>query len=82
MLGPTGPVCQGFKYWSNPSNPTSGYIEWQVNGSPTAQMGALAVGPDQDPMVRSGVGQRIIPVEPMVRKYYFLFPDNFCVWQS
>ena len=63
------PVRQGFEYWSNPSDPTSGYIEWQVNGSPTARMGASAVGPDQDATVGSGVGQRIIPVEPMVRAF-------------
>ena len=40
-----------------------------MNGSPTARMGASAVGPDQDPTVGSGVRQRIIPVEPLVRVF-------------
>ena len=30
-------------------------------------MGATAVGPDTDPSVGSGAGQRLIPEEPMVR---------------
>lgn len=30
-------------------------------------MGAGAVAPDTDPTAGSGVGQRLIPVEPMVR---------------
>ena len=42
-----------------------GYVEWQVNGSPTARVGASALGPDQDGTTGSGVGQRLIPVEPM-----------------
>lgn len=56
----------GFEYYSDPSDPTGGFITWQVDGSPSVRMGAAAVGPDTDPTVGSGVGQRLIPVEPMV----------------
>jgi len=67
MFQETGQVftTMGFEYWSDPNDPTSGFIEWQVNGNPTARMGASAVGPDTDPTVGSGVGQRLIPLEPM-----------------
>ncbi|KAF8213898.1 beta-glucan synthesis-associated [Mycena galopus ATCC 62051] len=57
-------VTYGFEYWSDPTDPTTGFIEWQVDGQPSARMGAAAVGPDQGP-TGSGVGQRLIPVEPM-----------------
>jgi hypothetical protein len=59
-------ACEGFEYWSNPNDPTAGFIEWQVNGNPTARLGASAVGSDTDGTVGSGVGQRLIPLEPMV----------------
>jgi hypothetical protein len=36
---------------------------------PTVSMGAGAVGPDQGPD-GSGVGQRLIPEEPMVKSYH------------
>ncbi|KAJ7229413.1 beta-glucan synthesis-associated protein-domain-containing protein [Mycena haematopus] len=57
-------ITYGFEYWSDPTDSTSGFITWQVNGSTSARMGAGAVGPDQGPS-GSGVGQRLIPVEPM-----------------
>ncbi|KAJ6538483.1 beta-glucan synthesis-associated [Mycena vulgaris] len=57
-------ITYGFEYWSDPSKPDSGFVTWQVNGSATARMGASAVGPDQG-ADGSGVGQRLIPVEPM-----------------
>ncbi|KAJ7368679.1 beta-glucan synthesis-associated [Mycena albidolilacea] len=57
-------ITYGFEYWSDPKDPGSGFVTWQVNGSTTARMGASAVGPDQGDG-GSGVGQRLIPVEPM-----------------
>ncbi|KAK7054157.1 beta-glucan synthesis-associated protein-domain-containing protein [Favolaschia claudopus] len=54
----------GFEYWSDPKDPTSGFITWQVNGTQTTRMGATAVAADQG-TDGSGVGQRLIPVEPM-----------------
>lgn len=56
----------GFEYWSDPSDPTGGFITWQSAGQQSARLGATAVGPDTDPVTGSGVGQRLIPVEPMV----------------
>ncbi|TFY82379.1 hypothetical protein EWM64_g1637 [Hericium alpestre] len=52
----------GFEYFANPSSPDDGSITWQMSGQPTARMGAKAVGPDPN---GSGVGQRLIPEEPM-----------------
>jgi beta-glucanase (GH16 family) len=57
-------ITYGFEYWSDPKQPDSGFITWQVNGTSSVRMGASAVGPDQGDG-GSGVGQRIIPVEPM-----------------
>ncbi|KAG6898818.1 hypothetical protein C0993_003928, partial [Termitomyces sp. T159_Od127] len=54
----------GFEYWGNPKNPDEGYITWQVDGVQSHRLGAAAVAPDQGP-TGSGVGQRLIPVEPM-----------------
>ncbi|KAG6855509.1 hypothetical protein H0H87_001844 [Tephrocybe sp. NHM501043] len=53
-----------FEYNSDPNNPSDGYIIWQVDGVQSHRMGAAAVSPDQGP-TGSGVGQRLIPVEPM-----------------
>ncbi|KAJ3555502.1 hypothetical protein NP233_g12195 [Leucocoprinus birnbaumii] len=55
----------GFEYWSDPNDPTSGYVEWVSDSNPTYRMGASAVGPDPLTAGGSGVGQRLIPVEPM-----------------
>ncbi|KAJ6539690.1 beta-glucan synthesis-associated protein-domain-containing protein [Mycena capillaripes] len=57
-------IKYGFEYWSDPKQPGSGFITWVVNGSATVRMGASAVGPDQGDG-GSGIGQRLIPVEPM-----------------
>ncbi|KAG6907629.1 hypothetical protein DXG01_008165 [Tephrocybe rancida] len=54
----------GFEYWGDPSAPSDGYITWQVDGVQSHRLGASAVGPDQGP-TGSGVGQRLIPLEPM-----------------
>ena len=59
-------MSTGFEYWTDPNNPTEGFITWQSDRQQTARLGATAVGPDQDPAVGSGVGQRLIPQEPMV----------------
>lgn len=56
----------GFEYWADPSAPTDGFITWQVDGKPSIRVGASAVGPDTDATTGSGVGQRLIPEEPMV----------------
>lgn len=57
-------ITYGFEYWSDPKDPSSGFITWQVNGTQSIRMGASAVSPDQG-ADGSGVGQRLIPVEPM-----------------
>ncbi|KAF4572377.1 hypothetical protein EYR36_006871 [Pleurotus pulmonarius] len=54
----------GFEYWANPSNVEEGFVTWQVDGSQTHRMWAKAVGPDNGPD-GSGIGQRLIPEEPM-----------------
>ena len=54
----------GFEYWANPSNRGEGFITWQTAGQPSVRMGAGAVAPDQG-TGGSGVGQRLIPEEPM-----------------
>jgi len=55
----------GFEYWSDPNDPTSGYVEWVVDGSPSHRMGAAAIGPDPENKGGSGIGQRLVPLEPM-----------------
>lgn len=54
----------GFEYWSDPNSRLDGYVQWMVDGNPTHRVGAAAVGPDQGSS-GSGVGQRLIPEEPM-----------------
>lgn len=54
----------GFEYWSDPSNPSDGYITWQTAGVESARLGAAALGPDPLP-AGTGVSQRLISVEPM-----------------
>lgn len=55
----------GFEYWSDPNNPLDGYVQWVVDGTPSHRLGAGAVGPDPLELGGSGVGQRLIPLEPM-----------------
>lgn len=54
----------GFEYWSDPSDPSDGYIAWQTAGVQSARVGAAALGPDPLPG-GTGVSQRLISVEPM-----------------
>ncbi|KAF9233634.1 beta-glucan synthesis-associated [Melanogaster broomeanus] len=54
----------GFEYWSDPQNPSDGYITWQSAGVPSARVGATALGPDQGTN-GTGVSQRLISLEPM-----------------
>ena len=54
----------GFEYWSDPNNRQNGFINWQVDGQQTSTLWAAGVGPDQG-TGGSGVGQRLIPEEPM-----------------
>ena len=61
-------IRAGFEYFANPKSREEGFITWQMDGQQTIRMGAGAVGPDQGPD-GSGVGQRLIPEEPMVRSY-------------
>ncbi|KAJ7068600.1 beta-glucan synthesis-associated [Mycena amicta] len=58
-------ITYGFEYWGDPKDPSAGFITWQVNGTQSVRMGAGAVGPDPIANGGSGVGQRLIPVEPM-----------------
>ncbi|KAJ7639165.1 beta-glucan synthesis-associated [Roridomyces roridus] len=55
-------VTYGFEYWSDPKDPSGGFITWQVDGKQSIRMAASAVSGDPN---GSGVGQRLIPVEPM-----------------
>lgn len=57
----------GFEYWTDPDNPSEGFITWQSNGQPTYRLGASSVGPDQGDE-SAQIGQRRIPEEPMVRR--------------
>ncbi|RDB14975.1 putative beta-glucan synthesis-associated protein C23H3.11c [Hypsizygus marmoreus] len=54
----------GFEYWANPSNQQEGFITWQVDGTKSHRLGSAAMAPDQG-AGGSGVGQRLIPEEPM-----------------
>lgn len=58
--------CAGFEYFGDPNSRSDGYITWQMDDTPTIRMGAGAVGPDQG-TDGSGVSQRLISEEPMVR---------------
>lgn len=62
----------GFEYWANPSQRDEGFITWMVNDAKTARMSAAAVTADQGDD-GSGVGDRLIPEEPMVRYFFFVF---------
>ena len=61
--------CAGFEYFGDPNSRSDGYITWMMDDTPTIRMGAGAVGPDQG-TGGSGVSQRLISEEPMVRSYH------------
>jgi len=54
----------GFEYWSDPNDRSAGSVTWQVDGQRSHRVLAAAVAPDQG-TDGSGVGQRLIPEEPM-----------------
>lgn len=54
----------GFEYTADPNDRINNVITWQVDGQKTHTVKATAVGPDPLPD-GSGVGQRLIPEEPM-----------------
>ena len=56
----------GFEYWSDPKNPSTGFVTWNVGGVPTWTLNAAGLAPD--PLTE--ISQRLIPVEPMVRDLY------------
>ncbi|KDQ15829.1 glycoside hydrolase family 16 protein [Botryobasidium botryosum FD-172 SS1] len=60
----------GFEYWSDPAAPADGYISWIAGGEKVFTVRAPAVGADP----ASGVGQRLISEEPMVRFLQFFVP--------
>lgn len=64
VLSSQANVIAGFEYWTNPSNPSEGYITWMVDGKQSIRLGAPAMGSDQGTN-GTGVGQRLIPEEPM-----------------
>lgn len=51
----------GFEMWADPNNRGDGYITWVSDGVKSWTMHASAVGPN----AATGVGQRLIPEEPM-----------------
>jgi hypothetical protein len=72
--------CAGFEYFGDPNSRSDGYITWMMDDTPTIRMGAGAVGPDQG-TGGSGVSQRLISEEPMVKSYHpFTLPYSF--WLS
>jgi beta-glucanase (GH16 family) len=54
----------GFEYWSDPKDATAGYVAWVVDGVATGRASAAAIPADPLPD-GSGVGQRLISLEPM-----------------
>ena len=54
----------GFEYWSDPNDRNAGSVTWQVDGQRSHRVLATAVAPDQG-TDGSGVGQRLVPEEPM-----------------
>jgi len=68
----------GFEYWADPSDRLNNFITWQVDGSPSYRLGASAVGPDTGTN-GTGVGQRLIPEEPMSLVFNLGISPN---WQT
>ncbi|KAG8848277.1 hypothetical protein FRB96_001250 [Tulasnella sp. 330] len=51
----------GFELWSDPNDPSAGYVTWAMGGNPTWTLNAAAIGPDPE----TEINQRLISVEPM-----------------
>lgn len=61
----TGYATFAYEWWSNPSERSSGYVQWYSEGQEAwrATYGSLAGDST------TGISSRIIPEEPMVRRY-------------
>lgn len=53
----------GFEYYGDPDSPADSFVKWVSDGEQSYSLVGTAVGPDAD----TGVGQRLVPMEPMVR---------------
>jgi len=60
--GGQGFATYGFEWWSNPSDRASGYILWYSQSAQTWKITQASSEPDST----VGIGQRLIPEEPMV----------------
>lgn len=65
----SGYALYGLEYWSDPKNRDDGYVQWYSSGQESWKITSASIGPDEG----SGVGQRLIPEEPLVRP---LCPPN------
>lgn len=66
----------GYELWSDPSHRDQGYITWAVGGTKTWTLHASAMGPDQ----QTGVQQRLVAEEPLVRHHpASFFRENLLV---
>ncbi|KAL0572856.1 hypothetical protein V5O48_009105 [Marasmius crinis-equi] len=71
-------VSYGFEYWADSNNRGDGFITWHVDGVKSVQLRPTAVGPDTG-VGGSGVGQRIIPEEPMSIIFNLGISNNWAV---
>ncbi|KAG9030154.1 hypothetical protein FRB95_004292 [Tulasnella sp. JGI-2019a] len=51
----------GYELWSDPKDPSAGYVTWMMGGNPTWTLNAAAIGPNAG----TQVNQRLLPVEPL-----------------
>lgn len=58
----------GLEYYGDINDASNGFITWAMNGQPTYQMTATAIGPDAN----AEISQRLISREPMVRNSIFV----------
>lgn len=68
-----GYASYAYEWWYDQKNRNDGYVAWYSTGVQSWTMNAAAIGPD--PI--SQVSQRLIPEEPMVSCWIFIF--NLCV---
>lgn len=59
----------GVEYWSNRDNRDEGYITWYSQGTPSWKVTAGSIGADSE----VEISERLIPEEPMVSGWVFLF---------